>query len=122
MVPPAPVRLSITICWPKLSASFCATARPAVSMLPPGGYGMMSRTGLSGYAANADAAEKTKAVAEASVRITLATPGVDHAAADRFKLRKRQVVRVVIAGDRGARARQDALELLFRDFEAEVAH
>ncbi len=29
--------------------SLCASSRAAISMPPPGGYGTMSRTGLTGY-------------------------------------------------------------------------
>src|SRR6185503_12347084 len=49
MLPPAPARLSITICCPNRSVSFCATGRMMRSDAPPGGNGMISRIGLAGY-------------------------------------------------------------------------
>src|SRR6266571_329281 len=49
MMPPAPPWLSATTCLPRRSASWKAIMRPTTSLLPPGGNGMMSRTGLLGY-------------------------------------------------------------------------
>src|SRR5919106_5192856 len=49
MRPDAPPRLSTTNCWPRSSDSPAATRHPPKSEAPPGGKGMMSRTGRSGY-------------------------------------------------------------------------
>src|SRR3954466_11793667 len=49
MLPPAPARLSATTCTPHDSVSRCAARRPRMSVGPPGGNGMMKRTGLDGY-------------------------------------------------------------------------
>ena len=49
MTPPAPPRLSTTTCLPHRSPSCVAIMRPTMSLLPPGGNGTMSRTGLAGY-------------------------------------------------------------------------
>src|SRR5260221_13567784 len=50
MVPPAPPRLSTTICWPSDLLILSATMRPSASLPPPGGNGMTSVTGRVGYA------------------------------------------------------------------------
>src|ERR1700730_17599584 len=50
MVPPAPPRLSTTICWPIDLLILSATMRPSASLPPPGGNGMTSVTGRVGYA------------------------------------------------------------------------
>ena len=44
MMPLPPGRFSTTNVCPIWSPSFCATARPSVSSVPPGGNGMMTRT------------------------------------------------------------------------------
>src|SRR5262249_41620729 len=49
MLPPAPPRLTTTICWPQASFSFCPTRRVTMSVAPPGGNGQMMRTGFDGY-------------------------------------------------------------------------
>src|SRR5215831_19585085 len=49
MVPPAPPRLSTTICWPSDLLIFSATMRPSASLPPPGGNGMTSVIGRTGY-------------------------------------------------------------------------
>src|SRR5262245_34572035 len=57
MTLPAPPRLSITICWPRLSLIFGATMRAMMSVLPPGANGTIRRTGRTGYVcANASGA------------------------------------------------------------------
>src|SRR6185436_11693875 len=48
MMPPAPPRLSITTPWPRRSLSCWPMARPTTSLLPPGGNGMIRRTGFEG--------------------------------------------------------------------------
>src|SRR5262245_29536414 len=55
-MPPAPPRLSLMTCWPMRSPSFCPTSRAMMSVDPPGGKATISRTGLVGYAACANAA------------------------------------------------------------------
>ena len=47
-VPPAPARLSMTICWPSASPSLSLTERMTMVVLPPGGNGMISVIGRSG--------------------------------------------------------------------------
>src|SRR5689334_1768818 len=49
MLPPAPARLSAMNCVPYALVSVSATRRPMMSVGPPGGNGMMTRTGLVGY-------------------------------------------------------------------------
>ena len=41
-------RFSTTTDWPSWSVSFCAITRPRMSVAPPGGNGMIRRTGLAG--------------------------------------------------------------------------
>src|SRR5712692_1195271 len=50
MFPPAPARLSMMICWPRGSVSFCPSSLPMISTGPPGANGAMKRTGLLGQA------------------------------------------------------------------------
>src|SRR5712671_4819844 len=50
MVPPAPPRFSTTTCWPSDLLILSATMRPSASLPPPGGNGMTSVTGRTGYA------------------------------------------------------------------------
>ena len=45
---PAPVRLSITTCWPSTSGSFDATMRMSTSVEPPAPNGITTRIGLVG--------------------------------------------------------------------------
>ena len=47
-VPPAPPRLSITICWPSVSLILSATLRAIVLALPPGANGTTSVIGRVG--------------------------------------------------------------------------
>src|SRR6516164_4043987 len=49
ILPLAPVRFSITICWPSRWLSFCATMRAMISVLLPAGKGTTKRTGRSGH-------------------------------------------------------------------------
>src|SRR5512134_753486 len=49
IAPLAPARLSTTTVCPKLSVSFCPTARPIVSGPPAAAVGMISRMGFAGY-------------------------------------------------------------------------
>src|SRR5688500_15100265 len=49
IVPPAPVRLSITICVPRSSPIFVYTTRLTVSIEEPGDCATMTRTGRIGY-------------------------------------------------------------------------
>jgi hypothetical protein len=46
--PLAPARLSITVCWPMLSASRWATRRDAISVALPAVLGTMIRIGRTG--------------------------------------------------------------------------
>src|SRR5262249_34980181 len=48
-LPPAPPTFSMKNCWPSFSDSRCAMSRPAISVTPPAGNGMMILTGLLGY-------------------------------------------------------------------------
>jgi hypothetical protein len=48
MVPLPPGLFSTMKFWPVCSPSFCASWRPTVSSVPPGGNGMITRTGLLG--------------------------------------------------------------------------
>src|SRR5512137_162910 len=48
MLPAAPGRLSITTGWPSSGRRLSATTRAVMSVLPPGGYGTTSLTGLDG--------------------------------------------------------------------------
>src|SRR5690349_24725115 len=50
MLPFAPVRLSMTTCWPRPSEIFCPSVRANVSVLPPGAKGTTKRIGLVGKA------------------------------------------------------------------------
>src|SRR5262249_56660299 len=50
MVPPAPVRFSITICWPIARDIDSPTTRATKSSPPPGASGTMKRTGRLGHA------------------------------------------------------------------------
>jgi len=47
-VPPAPPRLSMTICWPSVSLILSATLRAIVLALPPGANGTTSVIGRAG--------------------------------------------------------------------------
>src|SRR6516162_1746511 len=49
MVPPAPVRFSITICWPIARDTDSPTTRATKSSPPPGASGTMKRTGRLGH-------------------------------------------------------------------------
>ena len=48
MVPPAPVRFSITTAWPQFSLIFWVIMRARMSEVPPGVNGTMKRIGLLG--------------------------------------------------------------------------
>src|SRR3972149_1829599 len=48
-MPPAPERLSITICWPQASVRRCAIARAVKSLALPAEPGTMTRIGRTGY-------------------------------------------------------------------------
>ena len=48
--PAAPGLLSGTTCCPSASPIFCAATRPRISVVPPGGNGMIMRMGLAGHA------------------------------------------------------------------------
>src|ERR671912_139022 len=68
-LPPAPGRLSTTICHFSVSPSLLATRRVSESVPPPGGLGTMKRIGLSGQAwawASAGSAAKAAASARAA--------------------------------------------------------
>src|SRR5260221_12708336 len=57
-VPPAPGRLSITICCPSRALSSVATIRLVTSGPLPGPQGTMNRMGFVGYCANAEVGAK----------------------------------------------------------------
>src|SRR5258708_8974927 len=57
--PPAPLRFSITIGWPRPSATRFCIMRETMSRLPPGGNGTTQRIGLLGHSC-AVAAEAAK--------------------------------------------------------------
>src|SRR6187549_2361645 len=61
MVPPAPPRLSITTCWPRISESFAASGRATVSVPPPGGNGTIILIGLLGQSWAAEANGRSNA-------------------------------------------------------------
>src|SRR5215831_237265 len=71
MIPLAPVRFSMTICWPSASPSFCATSRAVTSATPPAGNGTMQRIGRTGYGSAAAAwrTQSTPATATRSLKI-----------------------------------------------------
>src|SRR4029453_8087359 len=46
----APGLFSATMFHPVCSVTFCRTMRVALSVMPPGGYGMIQRMGLLGHA------------------------------------------------------------------------
>src|SRR5690606_1153299 len=69
----APGRLSATTGWCICSDSFCAMARPAMSVGPPGGKGRIRRMAFAGYVC-ASAAEG--AVNAASVSAAQASLGI----------------------------------------------
>jgi hypothetical protein len=48
IVPDAPVRLSITTCWPRFSESLAPVRRARMSTLPPGAKGTIQRIGFVG--------------------------------------------------------------------------
>src|SRR6516162_7083807 len=52
IVPPAPVRFSITICWPIARDTGSPTRRATKSSPPPGASGTMKRTGRLGHVAS----------------------------------------------------------------------
>src|SRR6266516_438497 len=52
MVPPAPVRFSMTTCWPIARDTGSPTTRATKSRPPPGASGTMKRTGRLGHAAS----------------------------------------------------------------------
>src|SRR5882762_9524480 len=70
MIPPAPPWLSATTCLPRRSESWKAIIRPTTSLLPPGGNGMIIRTGLLGY--DCAAACVVYSAAAASARSSIA--------------------------------------------------
>src|SRR5258706_167519 len=57
MFPFAPGRFSTTTCWPSRGESRDAMARATRSLAPPGGNPTRKRTGFTGYASAACAAE-----------------------------------------------------------------
>src|SRR5262249_43433025 len=68
MVPPAPGRISTTMCWAKPFAISLARMRATTSPLPPAGYGTTRRNGRVGKSAPA------AAPASASARNAPAAP------------------------------------------------
>src|SRR4051812_27648650 len=70
MVPLAPPRLSMTNCWPRRCDSFSAIGRMMASDGPPAVHGLMTSTGLDGYAscAKADAASRPSDTASTPAR------------------------------------------------------
>src|SRR5262245_24295088 len=53
IVPPAPVRFSMTICWPIARVIASPTTRATKSSPPPGASGTMKRTGRLGHSSDA---------------------------------------------------------------------
>src|SRR5436190_8114438 len=71
---PAPVRLSITSCWPSVSLMWAPTRRAVMSAAEPGGKPMISRSGCDGKSpARAPGAAATAVSAMTSVRISAHT-------------------------------------------------
>src|SRR5258706_7181056 len=71
MLPEAPARLSTTTCCPHASERSAASRRATRSTLPPGGNGVMMRTGLAGKSA-----ANTVTVASIAVAATKFVNGV----------------------------------------------
>src|SRR5690349_9187031 len=103
------------------SRALSATARPSTSTAPPGGNGTMSRSGLSGYCANAvpivNAAAKAKMIArqfmcrfvcirisgqvleESRIEISaMAFHNGCHRIDERLMLRRREAYHIVLCG------------------------
>src|SRR3954463_8240889 len=70
MLPPAPARLSATNWTPYALVSVSAAKRPMMSVGPPGGKGMITRTGLVGHCC-ACAAHVQRIAAVAATAIVL---------------------------------------------------
>src|SRR5688500_3942137 len=71
MLPPAPARLSGTNCTPYALVSVSAAKRPMMSVGPPGGNGMITRTGLVGYCCALAVAQSADSAAAAIVASAL---------------------------------------------------
>src|SRR5215813_3866178 len=72
MLLPAPVRLSITICWPSVSLMWLPTRRAVMSAAEPGGKPMISRSGCDGNSpARATGETATAVSAKISVKISV---------------------------------------------------
>src|SRR5687768_12034057 len=77
MAPSAPGLVSITTVWPSAWPSGCAKMRAPSSAAPPGGNGTISRTGLLGYCACAEAQSTPSAIAARSFFMSLPVARVD---------------------------------------------
>src|SRR3954469_11121235 len=75
MLPPAPPRLSMMICWPSASEIFGLNIRDSTSAPPPGGKPTIQRIGFDGQVwADAAAAVATSAAARMDFRILIDLP------------------------------------------------
>src|SRR5688572_4902148 len=67
MVPPPPPRLSTMTCEPNASVSLCDVILARISVVPPGGKGVIRRMGFVGYAC-------AKALAAMLISAAIAAP------------------------------------------------
>src|SRR3954471_22335451 len=75
MLPPAPPRLSMMICWPSASEIFGLSMRDSTSAPPPGGKPTIQRIGFDGQVwADAVAAVATSVAARTDFRIFIDLP------------------------------------------------
>src|SRR5713226_6697356 len=70
--PPAPPRLSTTICWPSASPSLSAMMRAMMVALPPGGNGTTSVIGRFGYCCAAAGGAAAPMAAVSAIIATIA--------------------------------------------------
>src|SRR5688572_32020245 len=77
MAPSAPGLVSITTVWPSAWPSGCAKMRAPSSAAPPGGNGTISRTGLLGYCAWAEAQSTPSAMVARRCLMSLPVARVD---------------------------------------------
>src|SRR5688572_23984 len=77
MAPSAPGLVSMTTGWSRACPSGWAKMRAPSSAAPPGGNGTISRTGLFGYCACAEAQSKPSAMAARRFRVSLPVARVD---------------------------------------------
>src|SRR5262245_38631561 len=69
MVPPPPVRLSMTSGWPRLRSMIGDSSRMMTSPAPPAEAGTITAIGLSGYSAAPERCEPTTIAAVARINV-----------------------------------------------------